>query len=643
MAQEVRAGTLAELQAAGQLRTKVGSLPVVVFWHDGAGLRDRGPLPAPRLPAPSGHRRVRARHLPLAPRPLRPRVGLHARPLGRRRARLRRRDRAATTCSSAPAPTPTRSGTSRRRLREGLEEDITLVVAKSVLGLLDAGVEPGEIVRTGVEFGARTATPVGAPDSPCSSRWRTSSPTSTATTARSRSCTVSRSSRATRGNHAPRFPVGPLTDATACRSTGSRRGTGASSTRARRDAAERALETALADAGAPRRRRGDDVRGRDRPRLHRRRSHDRLHEQGVRGARPSRRRRGAARCCPTLVRQTAPRATLRGVLASGGTRTTSSRSPARRSRRSPDALRRRRGDARHVRDEASAALALAASSTTIRTRSSDALLDARARAASTTSSSAARSRTPPRCASPASTSRTTTATGTPSTTRSPRANALHQALRAQPDARAAARLRARRAARLPRPLPQRARGPAPPHATTGDLDALAQCFEVQGMVDDAGQRGVRLPARRRHRAPSSIAALGHALLVEDAEFHWFQTVEAGVRQAEQWPEGSEESALVLAARRAVPRRAHADAPRAADRRPHRDAAAARRSALRRRRRRPRRRRSRLEAAADVDGVGLVHEVGAALAVARRARRAGSSARTAAARTHSRGRRDRARA
>ncbi len=43
----------------------------------------------------------------------------------------------------------------QRRLREGLEEDISLVIAKSVLGLLDAGVEPGAIVRTGVEFGTR--------------------------------------------------------------------------------------------------------------------------------------------------------------------------------------------------------------------------------------------------------------------------------------------------------------------------------------------------------------------------------------------------------------------------------------------------------------------------------------------------------
>ena len=42
-----------------------------------------------------------------------------------------------------------------------------------------------------------------------------------------------------------------------------------------------------------------------------------------------------------------------------------------------------------------------------------------------------------------------------------------------------------------------------------------------------------------------LAALGSALLEEDAEFHWFQTYEAAVRQCQAWPEGSEQSALVL--------------------------------------------------------------------------------------------------
>ena len=61
------------------------------------------------------------------------------------------------------------------------------------------------------------------------------------------------------------------------------------------------------------------------------------------------------------------------------------------------------------------------------------------------------------------------------------------------------------------------------------------------------------PATRRTAicAPAAIArelvaALGDALLVEDAGFHWYQMVEAGVRQAATWPEDSEEAALVLA-------------------------------------------------------------------------------------------------
>ncbi|MDQ3897167.1 MAG: Rieske 2Fe-2S domain-containing protein, partial [Actinomycetota bacterium] len=41
----------------------------------------------------------------------------------------------------------------RQRLAEGLEGGLTLVTAKSVLGLLEAGVPAAEIVRVGVEFG----------------------------------------------------------------------------------------------------------------------------------------------------------------------------------------------------------------------------------------------------------------------------------------------------------------------------------------------------------------------------------------------------------------------------------------------------------------------------------------------------------
>jgi hypothetical protein len=86
----------------------------------------------------------------------------------------------------------------------------------------------------------------------------------------------------------------------------------------------------------------------------------------------------------------------------------------------------------------------------------------------------------------------------------------------------------------------------PPHATSGSLDALAHCFDVQGMVDEAGNEAYGFLRGGGSRA-ELVAALGHGLLAEDADFHWYQTVEAGVRQAQQWPEGSEEEALVLTA------------------------------------------------------------------------------------------------
>src|ERR1700751_615602 len=44
-ANEVRAGSLADVQAEGRLLTKVGTLPVVVFWHDDTAfaIEDRCP------------------------------------------------------------------------------------------------------------------------------------------------------------------------------------------------------------------------------------------------------------------------------------------------------------------------------------------------------------------------------------------------------------------------------------------------------------------------------------------------------------------------------------------------------------------------------------------------------------------------
>jgi nitrite reductase/ring-hydroxylating ferredoxin subunit len=43
----------------------------------------------------------------------------------------------------------------RRRLRDGLERDLSLVIAKAVIGLLEGGVKPAEPFRIGLDFGVR--------------------------------------------------------------------------------------------------------------------------------------------------------------------------------------------------------------------------------------------------------------------------------------------------------------------------------------------------------------------------------------------------------------------------------------------------------------------------------------------------------
>jgi len=84
-----------------------------------------------------------------------------------------------------------------------------------------------------------------------------------------------------------------------------------------------------------------------------------------------------------------------------------------------------------------------------------------------------------------------------------------------------------------------------PSVDDPDLADLEACWDTQGGVDLAGgiAHGWITSGGDRSRL---VAALGHALLAEDAGFHWFQVVEAVVRQASAWPDGSEEGALILA-------------------------------------------------------------------------------------------------
>jgi hypothetical protein len=124
------------------------------------------------------------------------------------------------------------------------------------------------------------------------------------------------------------------------------------------------------------------------------------------------------------------------------------------------------------------------------------------------------------------------------------ANALHQRLAAHPTPEllrgvvaGALRVYLDRflnipAARLPKP-------------TVHSLDELHACWDNQGHVDRAGEIAYGHLATGGDPA-ELIAALGHALLAEDAEFHWIQTVEGAVRQFHAWPPGSDEAALLLA-------------------------------------------------------------------------------------------------
>lgn len=85
-----------------------------------------------------------------------------------------------------------------------------------------------------------------------------------------------------------------------------------------------------------------------------------------------------------------------------------------------------------------------------------------------------------------------------------------------------------------------------PATSSGTLAALATSWDAQGRVEEAGREAYGFLAQGGDPA-DLIADLGHALLIEDAGFHWFQLFEASVQQHNAWPEGSEEGRLVLVA------------------------------------------------------------------------------------------------
>ena len=531
MNDQVRAGALAELREHGRLLTKVGTVPVVVFWHEDApfAIEDR----CPHLGFPLHEGTVEA--------------GLvtchwhHARfdlesgctlDLWADDARGFATEVRAGEVFVRPRPEADPVGHLHARLRNGLEDGITLVVAKSVLGLLDAGVPAADIVRTGADFGT---TYRGA-------GWGAGLTVLVAmanlfphlhTDDRALALVHGLSFVADdTANQAPRFPVGPLPTRAVPMTRLEAWYRRFIDTRSS-DSAERTLQTAIADesrlaaveammfAAVSDHVFIDGGHTID----FTNKAFEALDLLGP----------GAAdQVLPTLVGQTtraqrseefsewrhphdlvALAAETTGRLQDAGS---SSPGPvdvggaawqllADEPRAVADALvdLHRSGA---TPEELGRAIAYAAALRIVRfhTRNDHADWD--------------------------TVHHSFTA-----------ANALHQALRRNPTpelqraaVHAALRIYLDRFLNVPAArLPQ---------TTTGSIEAMNRCFDAQGMIDEAADEAYGFLKSGGSRA-ELVAALGHALLVEDAEFHWFQTVEAGVRQATSWPEGSEESALIL--------------------------------------------------------------------------------------------------
>ena len=153
-AMRVHAGSLEELRTSGRLLTKVGSLPVVVFWDDGRAyaIEDRCPhmgFPLHQGTVESGLVTCHWHHarFDLA-------SGCTLDPFAddaRGFDVVIDGDAVLVAARDAGDPVPHL----RRRLEQGLEDGLTLVIAKSALGLLESGVDAAEIVRVGLEFGTR--------------------------------------------------------------------------------------------------------------------------------------------------------------------------------------------------------------------------------------------------------------------------------------------------------------------------------------------------------------------------------------------------------------------------------------------------------------------------------------------------------
>lgn len=151
-ARAVDAGSLEELVAAGRLTTKVGSVPVVVFWSEDRAwaIEDRCPhlgFPLRQGTVSGGMVTCHWHHARFDLS-----SGCTFDPWADD-ARSFAVEVVGERVHVSPGGGGDRVEVLRRRLREGMEEDLTLVISKSTLGLMDAGVAPAEIVSIGAGFG----------------------------------------------------------------------------------------------------------------------------------------------------------------------------------------------------------------------------------------------------------------------------------------------------------------------------------------------------------------------------------------------------------------------------------------------------------------------------------------------------------
>ena len=535
---QVRAGSLSELRKAGQLRTKVGTVPVVVFWHDGRAwaIDDRCPhmgFPLHRGTVEDGLVTCHWHH---ARFDLASGCTLDLFADDARAFDVTIEDGDVVVASR---PDGDRIGHLRNRLEDGLEDGLILVIAKSVLGLLAAGVDPAEIVRAGIDFGttyreagwgagltvlvamANLMPDLDEADRPLALVHGLAF--------------VSRDTR----NRPPRFAIDQLrgADVPAQRLAGwYRRFIDTRSS----DAAERVLATALSTASGDRAL--DTVEGMMFAAVtdhvfidgghtldFTNKAFEALTHVGA---------SAAPQVLPTLVRQTAA-ARRQEETASWRHPHDLARLVGQTVERLPSLVetgRRHEGRFDDVDglgwrilsddpdevvgsvcdaiiagaspEQLGRALAYAAALRIVRFHPQNDFADwDTVHHAFTT------------------------------------ANALHQALIRNPTiellrgvVHGALRVYLDRFLNVP--------ASALPRTGAADLGELRSCWDVQGQVDRAGRiaygflRGGGDPGRL-------LEHLGAALLAEDAEFHWFQVVEAGARQFHAWPTGSEEGAQVL--------------------------------------------------------------------------------------------------